>query len=112
MRAPELRACAWVFLLLTGCTRWESYQVTPELGPGLPTSLRVSAPSRASVVLVKPFVRSDTLYGRSHGDTLGIALHTIDKLERPRLDAWRTAATILGGVAGWITLGLVGGGLE
>jgi hypothetical protein len=113
MRAPDLRACAWVLLtLVSACTRWEPYVVSPEPAPRLPSSLRVSAPSWTSLLLVQPFVRRDTLYGRSRGDTLGIALHKIDKLERPRLDASRTAATVLGSVAGWITLGLLGGGLE
>jgi hypothetical protein len=113
MRAPDLRGCVWVLLsLVTACTRWESYVVPTELAPRLPSSLRVSAPSRTSVVLVEPFVQRDTLYGRSRGDTLGVALNSIDKLERPRIDAPRTAATVLGGVAGWLTLGLLGGGLE
>jgi hypothetical protein len=113
MRAPDLRACAWVLLpLVTACTRWEPYVVSPDPAPPLPSSLRVSTPSRTSLVLVQPFVQRDTLYGRSRGDTLGIELHVIDKLERPRLDASRTAAAVLGGVAGWITLGLLGGGLE
>jgi hypothetical protein len=65
-----------------------------------------------STVLVDPFVRRDTLFGRSHADTLAIALPAIERLERPRLDRLRTAAALVGGVAGWIALAFVGGGWE
>ena len=63
-------------------------------------------------MLVHPFVRRDTLYGRSRGDTLGIPLIAIEHVERPRLDGLRTAATVVGGIAAWVTVGLLGGGLE
>lgn len=101
-----------LLLLLLGCTRWESYEVPPEPEPALPSSLRVSAPGHPSTVLVQPYVRRDTLYGRSRGDTLGFVLPAIERVERPRLDGLRTAAVVVGGLAAWITLGLAGGGLE
>ncbi len=99
-------------LLLMGCTRWESYEVprTPE--PALPSYVRVSMAGRPSTVLVQPFVQLDTLYGRSQGDTLGFALPAIERVERPRVDGLRTAGLVVGSMAAWITLGLVGGGLE
>jgi hypothetical protein len=115
MRDPGFGAGAWVLIvLLAGCTRWESFQLptAPEPKPGMPSYLRVSAPPRDPTVLVQPFVRGDTLYGRSRGDTLGIALPAIERLERPRLDGLRTAATVVGSMAAWITVGLLAGGLE
>ncbi len=109
MRDPgfHFRGCVLVLLLVTGCTRWEPFLVpTPE--QSLPPYLRVSAPGRPSTLLMHPFVRRDTLYGRSRGDTLGIALTTIERLERPRLDEPRTVATIVGGLAAWLSVALLG----
>lgn len=112
MRDLRFRVSASVLLaLLLGCTRWESYRVPMAPAQSLPASLRVWTSDR-STVLARPFVRRDTLYGRSHGDTLGIALPAIERLERPRLDGVRTAGAVVGGVAGWVTLGLLGGGWE
>ena len=110
----DFRACflsLLVPLLLMGCTRWESFDV-PRPAPELPSYLRVSAPGQDSIVLVYPFVQRDSLYGRWRGDTLGIPLTAIERLERPRLDGLRTAATVVVGVAAWVTVGLLGGGLE
>ena len=97
-------------ILVVGCTRWESYDLPPV--PPLPSYLRISAPGRSSTILVHPFVRRDTLYGSSRGDTLGLPLPAIEHLERPRLDGLRTAATVVGGLGAWITVGLLNGGLE
>ena len=97
----------WLVALLMGCTRWESYEVPPAPGPDLPSYLRVSAPGRTSALLVHPFVRIDTLYGRSGGDTLGFALPVVGQVERPRLDGLRTAAVVVGSLGAWIGIGLV-----
>jgi hypothetical protein len=113
MRKPRFRGCAGVLLLLfLGCTRWESYPVPAAPAPGLPASLRVWTSARAATVLTQPFVHRDTLYGRSRRDTLGIALRLIERLERPQLDGVRTLGAVVRGVAGWISLGLLGGGWE
>lgn len=112
MRYLDFRACEWgLIVLLMGCTRWESYDVPTPIS-SMPSYLRVSAPGQAPTELVHPFVRRDTLYGRSRGDTLGIALAAVEHLERPRLDGLRTVATVVGGLAAWITVGLLGGALE
>jgi hypothetical protein len=112
MRDLDFRASMLgLLVLLLGCTRWQAYDKPPPVST-LPAYLRVSAPGRAPTVLVHPFVRRDTLYGRSRGDTLGVALAAIEHLERPRLDGLRTAATVVGGMVAWITVGLLGGGLE
>jgi hypothetical protein len=113
MRKPRFRVCAGVLLLLSlGCTRWESYPVPVAPAPGLPASLRVWTSGGAGTVLAQPFVHCDSLYGRSRRDTLGIALRVIERLERPRLDGVRTVGAVVGGVAGLISLGLLGGGWE
>ena len=105
MWVPDCRACAWaVIVLLTGCTQWEPYRVPTVPGPKLPSYLRVSASGQDSLVLLEPFVRSDTLFGRLRGDTLGIAFPAIERLERPRLDGLRTFAVVVGGLASWIGL--------
>jgi hypothetical protein len=113
MNRDFTRACICAAsLFLMACTRWESYPLPTTPTPALPSSVRVSAPGRGSTVLVAPFVRGDTLYGRSRGNTLGIALNAIERVERPRVDGLRTGATVIGGLAGWIALGLLGGGWE
>jgi hypothetical protein len=113
MRDPRLRAPVWVLLLLLlGCTRWESYPVPTPPAPTLPSSVRVWPSGQGPTVLAHPFVRRDTLYGRARGGTLGIALAAIERVERPRLDRVRTAGAVVGGLAGWVTLGLLGGGWE
>ncbi len=111
--ALRVSSVAWAMLLvLTGCTHWAPYSVPPTPGPALPSSLRVWSPDTGATVLAQPFVRGDTLYGRVRGDTLGIALRSIQRLERPRLDGALTAAVVVGGVAGWIAMGFLGGGWE
>ena len=99
-------------VLLAGCHRWEAYAVPNTPKPSLPSYLRASAPGGTSTVLVEPFVRRDTLFGRSEGDTLAVALSALERLERPRLDGLRTAGTVVGVLAAWIGLAVVGGGLE
>jgi hypothetical protein len=78
----------------------------------MPTSLRVWAPDHEATVLAWPFVRADTLYGRSRGNTLSIPLSAVRRLERQRLEVGRTVAAVVGGLALWTTVGLVGGGWE
>jgi hypothetical protein len=78
----------------------------------LPSSLRVWSSDRQATVLDHPFVRGDTLHGRSRGDTLGIALASIARVARPRLDWARTAGSMAAGVGGVTALVLLGGGWE
>jgi hypothetical protein len=84
----------------------------PTPGPELPSSLRVWSSEAGATVLAQPFVRGDTLYGRSRRDTVAFAVSDLARVERPRLDGWRTAAGVVGGLAAWITVGLLAGGLE
>jgi hypothetical protein len=113
-RAYSRRALvALVAVLVTSCTYWEPYpRPTPAAPPShLPRVLRV-ATDTAPVLLNAPFVRADTLFGRRAGDTVGIALSALRGLERPRVHALRSVALVIGATAGWVTLGLLAGGLE
>jgi hypothetical protein len=113
MLVPRVRTWAWALLvLLMACTRWEPYPVPVAPAPALPSLLRVWATGRAPAVLDHPFVREDTLYGRSRGDTLGLALPAIERVERPRLAVLRTVGSVVGGLAAMVSLALLGGGWE
>ena len=106
-----IRALAYggilVLMPLAGCTRWEAYHLPEPSTQPLPISLRVWSPSGPPVVLATPFVRSDSLIGHRAGDTVAVALATILRVERQRIDALRTTGTIAGGLAGWVTVGLL-----
>jgi hypothetical protein len=101
-----------VAVLLGGCTRWEPYSLSAAATRALPSALRVWADGDTATQLAEPFVRGDTLYGRSRGDTIGLAVARIERVARPRVDGLRTAGAVVGGVATWIALGLAGGGWE
>ena len=49
---------------------------------------------------------------RSRGDTLGVAIARIDSVARRRVNGLKTAGVVVASLAGWIALGLAGGGLE
>jgi hypothetical protein len=113
MRARSARVGAITLtVLLGGCTRWESYPVPRAPEPALPASLRVWSSGGVATELAQPFVRGDTLYGRSRGDTIGVSMARIERVARPRVDGLRTAGAVVGGLAGWIALGLAAGGWE
>jgi hypothetical protein len=105
---------AGVAFLSGGCTYWEPYpSPAPGLAsPHLPSSLRAASDTGASLLLVEPFVRADTLFGRVGRDTVGLPLLYVRQMERQRVDGLRTLGLIVGVSAVWITAGLVGGGLE
>jgi hypothetical protein len=109
------RALIWATIMLVpvaGCTRWEPYRLPAPAAGTLPTLLRVWSPAGSRVVLTKPYLRSDSLFGRHAGDTVVIALTAIERVERPHIDALRTAGTVIGGLAVWLTVGILGGALE
>jgi hypothetical protein len=59
--------------------------------------MRATRADSSRVELTAPFVRSDSLYGRLRGDTVGVALSDIAGLERSRFSVSRTAALVVGG---------------
>lgn len=93
-------------VLLGGCTRWEPYALSAAPTPSLPSALRVWPAGGAITQLADPFVQGDTLYGRSRGDTVGVAIAGIERMTRPRVDGWRTAGAVVGGMAAYVAVGL------
>jgi hypothetical protein len=91
-------APAWVAAAFTlgcaGCFSWRPYEQPAPLSQptGLPSPLRVTLADSSQAELHSPFVRADTLYGRSgpRRDTLAIAVTAVRGLERERLSVWRT----------------------
>ena len=107
MRWQRARVLSVVFAaLLAACTRWQTVPI-PIAPADLPSSVRVWSTDGARTVLRSPFVQQDTLYGRSGGDTVGIALTRIERVARPRFDGAKSAGTLVGGLAAWLTLGLL-----
>jgi hypothetical protein len=105
---------AGLALILGGCTYWQPYTLPAQASPThrLPSSLRTMSPNGRPLVLVHPFIKGDTLFGRVGRNTLGVPYRTVSRIERPRVDGLRTLGLVAGGSAAWIAVGLYGGGLE
>lgn len=107
MSRQRARASAIAIAALLGaCTRWET-MLTPVAPTELPSSVKVWSTDGARTLLSSPYVRQDTLYGRSKKDTVRFALARIDRVARPRLDGAKSAGAFLGGVAVWAGIALV-----
>ena len=93
-------ACAGAGLLMAlgGCATWRPYEAAPPLRPGhsLPHYVRATRPDSSRLALTAPFVRADSLYGRERGDTVGLPLAEIVRLERQRISVRRTAGLMVG----------------
>jgi hypothetical protein len=94
---PKLPRVIWavpVALNLTGCFGWGPYEPAAPLShsPGLPYRLRATLADSQQVELTSPFVRADTLYGRSgpQRDTVALAVGNVRALESEHLNLWRT----------------------
>lgn len=105
---------AGVTLFLGACTYWEPYALPapPASATPLPSSLRVASQPGPPILLVEPFIRSDTLFGRIGADTTGIPLSERRGIQRQRVDGLRTLGLIVGVSAVLTTVGLYTGGLE
>jgi hypothetical protein len=114
VRSFGISALAGVTLFLGACTYWEPYSLpaSPSWAPSLPSSLRVASEPGHPILLVEPFLKRDTLFGRVGPDTIGIPLHGARDVQRQRVDGLRTLGLIVGGSAAWITVGLLTGGLQ
>ena len=90
-------------LSLTGCFSWRPYEPAAPLSQstGLPYRLRATLADSSRVELTSPFVRADTLYGRSgpERDTLALAVTEVRGLERERFSVWRTLGLTVGAPA-------------
>ena len=58
------------------------------------------------MLLVEPYVRLDSLFGRRGGSTVGISLQGAPRLERQRVHAVRTVALVLAITAASVPLTL------
>ena len=103
---PRLRyACSTLALTLSlaGCFSWRPYEPAAPLSQstGLPRRLRATLADSSRVELTAPFVRADTLYGRSgpKRDTTALAVAEIRRLERERFSIWRTLGVTVGAPA-------------
>lgn len=114
MQSWGTRFVAGSALVLGSCTYWEPYApLTPTApSPALPSSLQVVSDTGAPLLLIEPFVRADTLFGRTGRDTVGLPLHQLRDVRRQRVHGFRTLGLIAGVSAVWITVGLYSGGLE
>ena len=103
LRLP--RACSTLVLSLSlaACFSWRPYEPAAPLSQStaLPYRLRVTLADSSRVELTSPFVRADTLYGRSgpRRDTLALAVTEVRRLERERFSVWRTLGVTVGAPA-------------
>jgi hypothetical protein len=88
-----------LLVLIAGCASWQTYDSAGMLRPAqsLPYQLRATRADCSRTELTAPFVRSDSLYGRVRGNTVGLPLADIASLERSRFSVSRTAALVVGG---------------
>ena len=89
---------AFLAASLSACATWRPYIAPAELEPArsLPYRLRAARTDGTKLSLTAPFARSDTLFGRVHGDTVGVPIAEIARLERERLSPARTVLTFVG----------------
>jgi hypothetical protein len=87
-----------LILALSGCFAWQPYDANSTLAAGhsLPHRLRATRQDSTRIALTAPFIRSDTLFGRFHHDTVAVPLADIASLERERFSIWRMLGVTLG----------------
>ncbi len=86
--------CCLALILLGGCFSWRTYDAPAPLSSSakLPYRLRATLTDSSHVDLTAPFVRADTLIGRSgpRRDTTAVPMGSIRRLERERFNLWQT----------------------
>lgn len=100
-----IRLVRWKVLALlamavatSACVGWRPYEFETNRdsnGP-LPYRLRATRGDSSRVVLITPFVRADTLFGRMQADTVGLPITDVAYVERERVSVKRTAAFVIG----------------
>jgi hypothetical protein len=93
MRSTAL-AC---LLLLNACTSW---RVQPGTAAELvaerqPKEVRLRGEDGRQTVLRQPFIRSDSLLGRTKRDTAGLALNEVRAIEVRRFDWLKTTGAVI-----------------
>jgi hypothetical protein len=105
-----------VMLALIGCSAWRPYDADSKLvaGQSLPHRLRATRQDSTRIALTAPFVRSDTLFGRFHHDTVAVPFADIASLEREHFSISRTLGVTLGmsAAALGVTYLIVCGGVQ
>lgn len=96
------RTIALPVLLTLGtaaCFTWRPYEPAAPLAesPDLPYRVRVFSGDSAPIPLNSPYVRRDSLFGRTDDrDTVGFAVADVKSLEASRFHFWRTlGATVV-----------------
>jgi hypothetical protein len=112
MLSRATSSLAGLALLLTGCTYWEPYPRPAPAVPDLPSTLRVASDSEASVLLIDPFLRGDTLFGRVDREEVGFPVNQLHRLERQRVHGLRSVGLVTGVSVALIVAALYSGGLE
>jgi hypothetical protein len=113
-----------VFAYLSACTKWQVQQVSPQqlLAQGQPEKLRISLPDNTEVVLQRPEIRGDSVYGvrdesglrpggprrpPSHGTHAALPLADVEKVEVRKIDPITTGLLVgVGVAAGVFVIGL------
>jgi hypothetical protein len=116
MKAHHTPPVAWLpvtcALTLAGCVGWGPYESPAPLSEsrGVPYRLRGTMTDGRRVELTSPFVRTDTLFGRTGPprDTVALAVSDVRGLERERLDIWRTLGLTVAPVAALFAVVAIG----
>jgi hypothetical protein len=95
-----------------GCFTWRPWTPAAPLSGGadLPNRIRVTTDAAKPVPLNAPYVRGDSLYGRTNDgrDTVGFAVSDVRGLEAERFHLWRTlGATVVAPAAALIATYLI-----
>jgi hypothetical protein len=111
-----------VFAYLPACTKWQVQQVSPEqlITQHQPEKLRVSLVDKTEVVLQRPEMRGDSLYGvrdesglrldyasgrpPSHGAPAALPLTDVEKVAVRKIDPITTGLLVGAGVAAGVFL--------
>jgi hypothetical protein len=114
-----------VFAYLSACTKWQVQQVSPQqlLTQGQPEKLRLSLVDNTEVVLRRPEIRGDSLYGvrdesalrldyasgrpPSHGASAALPLADVEKVAVRKINPVTTGLLVgLGVAAVYFVIGL------
>jgi hypothetical protein len=93
---------------LTACTKWQVQTLSPQqvLATRHPDKIRVTRADSTQVVLTKPQIVGDTLYGMAAGQR-GVALADVSRVSIRRGDPLATGS-VIGGTAAVLTgVGLI-----
>ena len=93
---------------LNACTSWRVQSVTPGqlFARGTPKEVRVQRPDATRMVLKRPQLVGDSLFGRTDGKTAAVYVRDVSEIAVRRPNALKTVGLIVGIVA--IPVALIG----